>query len=100
MLVPAYRALGWTGSSGPDAVSDPIPTFLELDDCLNFTLVKLSTIFIFHPGKESEGLDAHEAYAEQALATAWNQSQQAEGEHSLQGQKRDVLRNLFTSVTL
>ena len=50
---------------------------------------------ILHTGKEGEGLDAHEEDAEPALAAAGHQGQQAQGEHTLQGQKWDVLSKLL-----
>merc|ERR1712018_330214 len=42
-------------------------------------------------GEEGKGLDAYEEDAEPALAAAGRQGQQAEGEHTLQGQKWNVL---------
>ena len=42
-------------------------------------------------GTQSKGPDAHEADAEQALAAAWHQGQQAQRQYPLQGQKWDVL---------
>ena len=51
---------------------------------------------ILHTGKEGKGLDAHEEDAEPALAAAGYQGQQAEGEHTLQGQKRNVLSKFLT----
>ena len=47
--------------------------------------------WILSTGPQSEGPDAHEAAAEQALAAAWHQGQQAQRQHPLQGQKWDVL---------
>ena len=46
---------------------------------------------ILSTGPQSEGPDAYEADAEQALAAAWHQGQQAQRQHPLQGQKWDVL---------
>ena len=46
---------------------------------------------ILSTGPQGEGPDAHEADAEQALAAAWHQGQQAQRQHPLQGQKWDVL---------
>ena len=42
-------------------------------------------------GTQSKGPDAHEADAEQALAAAWHQGQQAQRQYPLQGQEWDVL---------
>ena len=46
---------------------------------------------ILWSGPQSKGPDAHEADAEQALAAAWHQGQQAQRQYSLQGQEWDVL---------
>ena len=99
MLVPAYRALGWTGSSGPDAVSHFASLKLSYESKYVLGFSKLYTWLNlqqwFNTGKEGKGLDAHEEDAEPALAAAGYQGQQAEGEHTLQGQKRNVLSKFF-----
>ena len=46
---------------------------------------------ILSTGPQSKGPDAHEAAAEQALAAAWHQGQQAQRQYTLQGQEWDVL---------
>ena len=46
---------------------------------------------ILSTGPQSEGPDAYEADAEQALAAAWHQGQQAQRQYTLQGQEWDVL---------
>ena len=101
MLVPAYRALGWTGSSGPDAVSHFASLKLSYESKYVLGFSKLYTWLNlqqwFNTGKEGKGLDAHEEDAEPALAAAGYQGQQAEGEHTLQGQKWNVLSKLLTT---